>query len=187
MTDANLDFVGKRLRRIRQERKISIRELAENSGLTHAFISLVERNKTSPSVSSLKKLLTALDITLADFFSEAKTIENVRFYKKEELRELADGNLLSYRQVGADIEGANMLILHEKYAPGASTGEEPYHHNAQEGGIIIKGKLLLIVGNKSKVLSEGDAYYFDSNIPHKMENIFEEECIVVSAVTPPTF
>lgn len=166
---------------------MSIRALAERSGLSHPFVSSAEKGATSPSVSSLKKLLDALGVTLSDFFSEKKSIQRVAFYKANELTELADGTNLSYRQVGANLKGAEMLILHERYAPGASTGEDKYHHHAQEGGVVVKGRLLITVGEDSRILEEGDAYYFDSNLPHKMENISDEECIVVSAVTPPTF
>ncbi len=166
---------------------MSIRGLAERSGLSHPFISSAEKDATSPSVSSLKKILDALGVTLSDFFAEKESIERVAFYKANELTELADGVNLSYRQVGANLKGAEMLILHERYAPGASTGEDKYHHQAQEGGVVVQGKLLITVGTESRVLEEGDAYYFDSTIPHRMENIADEECVVVSAVTPPTF
>lgn len=179
--------VGARLKELRLQNGLSIRGLAERSGLSHPFISSAEKDLTSPSVSSLKKILDALGVTLTDFFAEKKTIDRIAFYKANELTELADGVSLSYRQVGANLKGAEMLILHERYAPGASTGEDKYHHQAQEGGVIVKGKLLITVGSESRVLEEGDAYYFDSTIPHKMENIADEECVVVSAVTPPTF
>lgn len=179
--------VGSRLKELRLQNGLSIRGLAERSGLSHPFISSAEKDATSPSVSSLKKLLDALGVTLSDFFSEKESVERVAFYKANELTELADGVNLSYRQVGANLKGAEMLILHERYAPGASTGEDRYHHNAQEGGVIVKGKLSITVGDEIRVLEEGDAYYFDSTIPHRMENISDEECVVVSAVTPPTF
>lgn len=179
--------LGQRLKELRKKNELSIRALAQKSGLSHPFISSVERNATNPSVSSLKKLLDVLGVTMSDFFSEKESLQRVAFYRSHELTELADGEILSYRQVGANLKGAGMLILHERYAPGASTGEDKYHHVAEEGGVVVKGRLVITVGEESRVLEEGDAYYFDSTIPHKMENIFDEECVVVSAVSPPTF
>jgi len=179
--------LGTRLKKLRTKENLSIRNLAELCGLTHPFISKIEKNETSPSISSLKKILSALDTTLSDFFSDKVSIDRVSFYKSDDLVELADGVFLSYRQVGANLKGAKMMILHERYAPNAGTGDDMYSHQAEEGGIIVKGKLLLTVGEESRVLEEGDAYYFDSTIPHKMENKFDEECIVISSVTPPTF
>lgn len=179
--------LGYRLKQLRLSKNMSLRALAERSGLSHPFISSIEKNVGNPSVSSLKRILDELDITLSDFFAEKVSVERVAFYKASELVELADGEKLSYRQVGANLKDAKMMILHERYAPGASTGEDAYHHVAEEGGVVVSGRILITVGDTSKVLESGDAYYFDSTLPHKMENIFEEECVVISAITPPTF
>lgn len=179
--------LGAQIRSLRSKKKLSIRELAKRSGLSHPFISMVERNEASPSVASLKKILAALETTLSDFFTPRDSLDRVAFYKAHELVELADGEKLSYRQVGANLKNANMMILHERYAPGATTGDEGYSHNAQEGGIVVKGTLQITVDEKTETLGPGDAYYFDSTLPHRMENITEEECVVISAVTPPTF
>lgn len=179
--------LGYRLKQLRLSKRMSLRALAENSGLSHPFISSIEKNTGNPSVSSLKRILDVLDITLSDFFADKISVERVAFYKANELVELADGKQLSYRQVGANLKDAKMMVLHERYAPGASTGEDTYHHFAEEGGVVVAGRILITVGDKSQVLEVGDAYYFDSTLPHKMDNIFEEECIIVSAVTPPTF
>jgi len=179
--------LGPHIRALRLGQQLSIRELAKRSGLTHPFISMVERNETSPSVASLKRILSGLGTTLSDFFSPKDSLERVAFYRADELVELADGEALSYRQVGANLKDAHMMLLHERYAPGASTGEERYSHQAQEGGVVVQGTLQITVGDQTQTLGPGDAYYFDSTLPHRMENISDEECIVVSAVTPRTF
>ncbi|SDN57782.1 cupin domain-containing protein [Vreelandella arcis] len=185
--DDNNTTLGYRLRQLRLSKRMSLRALAERSGLSHPFISSIEKDTGNPSISSLKRILDNLDVTLSDFFAEKVSVERVAFYKASELVELADGKELSYRQVGANLKNAKMMILHERYAPGASTGDDTYQHYAEEGGVVVSGRILITVGDKSRVLESGDAYYFDSTLPHKMENVFEEECIVVSSVTPPTF
>jgi mannose-6-phosphate isomerase-like protein (cupin superfamily) len=60
-------------------------------------------------------------------------------------------------------------------------------HDAEEGGIIIRGRLEVTVGDQVRVLGPGDAYYFDSRTPHRFRNIGDEECEVVSANSPPSF
>ena len=182
--------VGARLKALRQARGLSIRGLAEQAGVPHATLSIIERDKSSPSVSVLKRLLRPLNITLSVFFSDSAVVDRAVFYKADELVELADGKKLSYRQVGANLANSSMMILHERYEPGADTGdegEELYSHEAEEGGIIIEGRLEMTVGDEIRVLEVGDAYYFDSRLPHRMRNPFDEVCIVVSAVSPPTF
>jgi len=179
--------VGERVKELRLLNKLSIRQLAAKSGLSHPFLSATEKGHASPSISSLKKILDALNITLSEFFSPQKATADVAFYKSSELTELADGEMLSYKQVGANFRDAQMVILHERYKPGASTGEETYRHEAQEGGVVIKGFLTITVGNTTKTLEPGDGYYFDSRLPHRMQNDGSEDCIVVSAVTPKSF
>ena len=181
------DHQGERIKALRLQKGLSIRGLAKQSGLTHPFIAMVERNETSPSVSSLKKILSVLDVTLSDFFSDRDSLDRVAFYRADDLVELADGDQVSYRQVGANLRNAQMMLLHERYAPGASTGDDGYSHQAEEGGVVIQGRLEITVGDATETLGPGDAYYFDSTLPHRMENVSDEECVVVSAVTPRTF
>lgn len=183
---------GAQLRALRLSRKLSIRQLAELSGVTHPFISMVERGRSSPSVSSLKRILDCLGVTLSDFFSDShepaeRQEQRPIFYRAADLVELADGLSLSYRQVGAHLDGAAMMILHERYAPGADTGPDLYRHEAEEGGVVVEGRLEMTVNGEVRILETGDAYYFDSRLPHRMRNPFEDLCVVVSAVSPPTF
>jgi len=190
VADQETASVGERLRALRQSRGLSIRGLAEQAGVPHATLSIIERDKSSPSVSILKRLLRPLNVTLSAFFSDSAVVDRAVFYKASDLVELADGRKLSYRQVGANLTNSSMMILHERYEPGADTGEEGeelYSHEAEEGGVIIEGRLEMTVGDEVRILSAGDAYYFDSRLPHRMRNPFDEVCIVVSAVSPPTF
>jgi mannose-6-phosphate isomerase-like protein (cupin superfamily) len=89
--------------------------------------------------------------------------------------------------VGRDLAGRAIQILHERYAPGADTGETLLRHDAEEGAVVIRGRLEVTVGDQRRVLEPGDAYYFDSRLPHRFRNVGEEECEVVSACTPPSF
>lgn len=185
-SDAPLD-IGSRLRELRQSHRLSIRALAQAAGLTHSTIAQIESNKTSPSVSSMKRILSALGVSLSEFFADAEAQgEEQIFFTAKELVELADGKSLSYRQVGRNLKGKAIMMLHERYAPGADTGE-PYVHPAEESGIVVKGKIVVTVGQREKVLSVGDAYYFDSRTPHRWHNPFSKECELISAVSPPTF
>lgn len=187
MTPRRSADAGSRLRQLRTARGLSIRELSRRCGISHVSISLIERERHSPSVSSLKTILDALGTTMSAFFSEPLPAELPVVFRASELVELADGESLSYRQVGNNPAGSAMMILHERYAPGADTGESPYQHQAEEGGVVVAGRLELTVDDDVSVLETGDAYYFDSRRPHRMRNPFDEQCVVVSAVSPPTF
>lgn len=185
MADAEFD-VGARLRSLRERHGLSQRELAKRAGVSNAIISLIEQNRSSPSVGSLKKVLDGLPVSLAEFFAIDAMPRPRVFFAADELVELAGGRI-SYRQVGPDLTGRAIQILHERYAPGADTGEAMLRHEAEEGGVVIRGRLEVTVGDQRRVLGPGEAYYFDSRLPHRFRNVGEEECEVVSACTPPSF
>jgi transcriptional regulator with XRE-family HTH domain len=181
------DFdVGARLRALRLMHGLSQRELAKRAGVSNAIISLIEQNRSSPSVGSLKKVLDGLPISLADFFGMELTPRPQIFFTAAELAEIAGGGI-SYRQVGRDLAGRALQILHERYEPGADTGETMLRHAAEEGAVVIRGRIEVTVGDQCRVLGPGDAYYFDSRLPHRFRNVGDEICEIVSACAPPSF
>lgn len=178
--------VGARLRTLRQMHGLSQRELARRAGVTNGLISLVEMNRVSPSVSSLKKLLDGIPMSLAEFFTGDFNQRTPVFYSPEELLEIGNPEV-SLRLVAAHRAGRQMTLLHERYAPGADTGEEMLSHRGEEGGVVVRGRIELTVGNESRILGPGEAFYFASNLPHRFRNPGRETTEIISCSTPPTF
>lgn len=178
--------VGGRLRQMRLARGLSQRELARRAGVTNSTVSLIEQNSVSPSVSSLKKLLDALPVSISTFFAGEEPSAPQAFYRAEELTEIGDGRL-SFRLVAARQAERSMSIIHERYPPGADTGEEMLEHEGEEGGVVVAGEIEITVNGEVARLRAGDAYYFDSRLPHRFRNLGGEECVIVSANTPPSF
>lgn len=181
----NLD-VGARLRAIRLMHGLSQRELARRAGVTNGLVSLVEMNRVSPSVSSLKKLLDGIPLSLAEFFTADFNQRTPVFYAADEMVELGN-DTVSLKLVAATRSGRQMTVLHERYEPGAATGEEMLVHKGEEGGVVVRGRIELTVGTETRVLTAGEAYYFNSNMPHRFRNPGREVCEIVSCSTPPTF
>jgi transcriptional regulator with XRE-family HTH domain len=181
------DFdVGGRLKALREFQGFSQRELAKRAGVSNALISLIEQNKSSPSVGVLKKILAGFPMSLADFFALEMASREKVFFAAAELTEISGGPV-AYHQVGRDLADRALQVLHERYAPGADTGEAMLRHDAEECGVVVKGELEVTVGEQRRVLGAGDAYYFDSRLPHRFRNLGEDEAEVVSACTPPSF
>jgi transcriptional regulator with XRE-family HTH domain len=183
--NASLDL-GSRLKAARKKAGLSQRMLARMSGVNNGTISLIEQNKTSPSVASLKRLLDTVSISLGEFFDDTGLEKEKHFFRASELPEFGSGDVL-FRQVGTNVTGRQLQILHERYLPRADTGETMLGHAGEEGGIVLNGKIEVTVGDEIEVLCAGDAYYFDSNIPHRFRNPGDEECEIISVCTPPTF
>ena len=176
--------VGERLRTLRETNGMSQRALAKKAGVTNGIISMIEKNRNSPSLATLKKILDAIPIPFAEFFAEGATPQLRTFYKADELHEIGSSGF-SFRQVGVDLSGRAMQILHERIDIGADSGIEMLRHESEEGGVVIRGTIELTVGSEIQILGPGDAYYFDSRIPHRFRNIGEDRVEMVSACSPP--
>ena len=185
--------VGQRLKVLRVSKGLSQRQLADASGVANSMISMVEQDRSSPSIASLKKILDGLSVSMSDFFAADPSADDPVFFRSGELKEIApfgpgvNGTpRIAFRQVG-EASRHQIQMLQEHYEPGADTGEEMYAHEAEEAGIIVSGRIEVTVGDQAEVLSPGDAYLFDSRIPHRFRNVGSEPCVIISACTPPSF
>lgn len=187
--------IGGRLRAVRETRGLSQRVLASRAGLTNGAISLIEQNKSSPSVASLKRLLDAIPMTMSEFFIEVEETGAPKyFYAADEFVELSPQDIglgesaarVSLRQLG-DASRHSLQVLHETYPPGADTGPEPLVHEGEEAGVVVTGIIEITVDRQVRVLNAGDGYLFDSRLPHRFRNIGHDNCVIISACTPPTF
>ena len=183
----NDDFdIGARLRTVREAAGISQRELMRRTGVSNATVSLIEGGQLSPTVGALKRILAGVPMGLSEFFSgEASAREERIFFNSGELLEIAKGGV-SYRQVGRNLKGKAIQFLRERYEPGAATGKHPLTHEGEECGFILSGRLRVTVGEQSRILGPGDAYYFRSDQEHSFRNEGSEPCELVSACTPPS-
>jgi len=177
--------IGERLRILREMHGLSQRALAKQANVTNGIICLIEQNRTSPSVGTLKKILDGIPISMAEFFTFDLESASKIVYSAEELVEIGSKGI-SYRQVGSNLNGMAMQILHEHLEPGADSGKDMLTHESEEGGIVINGTLELTVDGKTYILNSGDAYYFDSRLSHRFKNIGDGVCEIVSACNPPT-
>lgn len=178
--------IGARLRMIRISKGMSQRELARRAGVTNATVSLIESNRMNPSVGALKRVLDGIPIGLSEFFALAPVETDKLFWRSDELLEIGKGPI-SYRQVGGSLINRKLQILKECYEPNADTGRVRLTHDGEEGGIVIRGQLEVTADNQTRVLSAGEAYFFDSRLPHRFRNVGDGPCELVSACTPPTF
>ncbi|WP_240931710.1 cupin domain-containing protein [Parasedimentitalea denitrificans] len=185
--------VGGRLKALRQQFGLSQRQLADSAGVPHGQISMIETNRSSPSVASLRKILGGFGITMSEFFEPDAVTSSQVFFTPGELRDLtsllyqdseATQQKITIKQVG-DAKAHGLQVLQERYEAGADTGETMIEHDANEGGIVISGEIEITVGETTRILKAGDAYLFNSREPHRFRNISDRPAEVISACTPP--
>ncbi len=179
--------IGYRLQAVRKTKGLSQRELAKRVGVTNSTISLIEQNKVSPSVGSLKKVLDGIPISLADFFTiDLKDGGDSPFYTHEDQPDVGN-NDVHYFLIGSHKKNRQMCILREVMPVGTDTGETRLIHDGEEGGVIIQGQVEVTVGERVQVLGPGEAYYFESRTPHRFRNVGKDTAILISANTPASF
>ncbi|MDK2125404.1 cupin domain-containing protein [Parachitinimonas caeni] len=180
--------VSQRLRILRTRSGLSQRELAKRAGVTNSTISLIEQNRVSPSVASLKKVLAGIPMSLAEFFT-FDIDEPARpspFFPAEQMPDIG-GEGIAYRLVGHGLKDRQICLLREHYDPGADTGADMLSHEGQECGVVVRGRVEITVDGETRCLGPGDGFYFDSKLPHRFRNAGEEPCEIISANSPPSF
>ncbi|QPC44059.1 cupin domain-containing protein [Kaustia mangrovi] len=178
--------IAARLRQIRTARGLSQRALARRVGVPNSTISLIESGRSNPTIGALKRILDGIPVGLAEFFAFEPEAPKRYFFAAHELREIGKGRI-SYRQIGESGTARALQMLAEVYQPGADTGKVPLSHQGEEVGLVLSGRLEVTVDGQRKHLGPGDAYAFESHLPHRFRNPGSEPCHVVSACTPPTF
>lgn len=176
--------LGARLKELRLRKGFSQRQLATEAGVTSGFISQVERNKVNPSISTLRRMINALGMGMAEFYTSNVPNSSQIFFRKEEMVNMGSGDI-AYMLVGAPRRSRKMNLVRETYAPYADTG--PLKHTGHEAGFIISGHIELTVDNEVALLGPGDGYYFESWLPHRFHNPHDTPCDIVSVNTPPSF
>ncbi|MBN2388617.1 MAG: cupin domain-containing protein [Anaerolineales bacterium] len=161
--------VGRRLRELRNLAGLSVRSLAEMSGLNFNTLSLIENEKTSPSVGTLQHLAHALRVPITVFFETSRLPKEAVFQKagKRPRAAFAFGLL---EDLGSGLtlgEGLPLLVTLE---PGADSGAEAIVHTGQEFVYCLEGCLVYTVGNQEYVLEVGDSLIFQAHLPHRWIN-----------------
>jgi len=183
LTEAGEIRVGARLRARRLERGLTITEVAERAGLTAGFISQLERDLTSASLSSLYRICAVLELRVGDLIDDVPAGRLIR-REEQARRSLALGDaehlLLSSR------DERRFHVTESHIPPGGSAGEEPYTLPADvELVYVLSGSLELQVGDEVHELEQGDTLTYSPRDPHTWRNPSEtDEAVVLWTALP---
>lgn len=169
--------IGSKIRAIRNRKKITIAKMCEETGLSKGFISNVENNNTSPSISTLQTIANFLKVPLPYLLLEKN--EHMTVIRKNE-REFTVSNDNDMKVEHLASRGGLSVRLVE-FPLGASTGEKKAHEG-EECHLVLKGKILAEQGEDSFILEEGDTFSWCASVPHFVKNIGDEIAVVLIAV-----
>ena len=188
--------IGERVAALRKEHRYSIRKLAGEAGVSASLISDVERGKVEPSISTLKRLSDALGTTLTYFFSEpaeqrsrvVRAEERVVLRGSDNSTEVSSENRTGIRfELASPEQAEGIEAIFGRYEVGASLGDEPVTHEGEEWGMVLSGRLKVWVGDEIHFLDPGDAIWYPSTTPHRMENVADGPTEYIWIDTPKSF
>ena len=171
ITNQSID-VGARLRMLRAGAGLSIRALAEMSGLNVNTLSLIENGKTSPSVSTLQQLAQGLGVPVTEFFQTVEGDKTV-VYQRSGQRPLAAFTHGVMEDLGAGMTrfGAEPLIV--TLEAKADSGRNPIVHTGREIVYCLEGRVAYTVDSETYPLEPGDSLFFEAYLPHRWKNLDE--------------
>ena len=161
--------VGRRLRELRIERGISIRALAEQSGLNVNTLSFIENSKTSPSVSTLQQVAAALKVSITAFFETETPLRKIVYQKADE-RQTAAFAYGKLADLGAGFARSGLEPFVVTLEPRADSGDTPIVHTGLEFVFCLDGCIGYEVDGQDFTLEPGDSLLFEAHLPHRWRN-----------------
>ncbi len=162
--------VGGNLRRLREEKNLTFRTLAERSGLAINTLSLIENGKSSPSVSTLQQLGLALGVPITAFFEIQTPQANIAYIKAcQRPRAIVEYGHLEDLGAGSSIQNIEPFILNLE--PNASSGAQDCVHTGYEFVFCLEGRMAYTIEGKPYLLEPGDSLLFEAHLPHHWQNL----------------
>lgn len=175
--------IGNKLKELRISNDLTLQELASRSELTKGFLSQVERNLTSPSISTLEDILEALGTNLSDFF-QAEDEEQIVFHTYDFFIDEKEEYKIEWIIPNAQKNEMEPILL-TLYPKQKSRVMESHH--GEEFGYVLKGNVVLVRDNKRYKLKAKETFYINGKSSHYLENIGNSEAKVLWVTTPPMF
>lgn len=175
--------IGKRIKQLRIQNDLTLEELASRSELTKGFLSQVERNLTSPSVSTLEDILEALGTDLATFFKNSKESKIV-FQKDDYFVDEHDEFCIHWIVPNAQKNEMEPILL-ELHPQEESMVIEP--HDGEEFGYVLEGRATLVFGEKEYPLKKGETFYIKGKYRHYLKNEHKSDMKLLWITNPPRF
>ena len=179
----NEDSIGKNIKAIRKQKKITLQELADRTGLTKSYISKIERSKKAPPYSTVNKIAMALEVEVAYLLSEDMSVfSDIRLSLTKKNRgkiveTLGSSYGYKYEALGYAKPGKNM----QPYIVQAAFNEKNiFQHEGEEFIYVLEGKYQLFYDGKEYIMEEGDSVYFDSGVPHSARSLGKKKAKILA-------
>jgi transcriptional regulator with XRE-family HTH domain len=178
--------LGGRVKSLREAMDLSLRDLAERSGVSAPMLSQVERGETSPTLAVAERIAAGLDLTLSQLLRLDEDRHVVIVRTGQGRRRRRRGHLVE--ELTPPLPGQRADVSVHTLEPGATTGgpdDPPMHEpGSRETAVVLRGAIDLFIDGERHQLGEGDSVTFDADLPHHFENNAKSEarlCAVIAA------
>jgi XRE family transcriptional regulator, regulator of sulfur utilization len=176
--------VGARVKSLREAMDLSLRDLAERSGVSAPMLSQVERGDTSPTLAIAEKIASGLDLTLSQLLRLDEDRHVVVVRSKDRRIQRRRGHRVE--ELTPPLPGQRADVSEHTLVPGAATGgpgDPPMHEpGSRETAVVLEGAVELFIDGKRDQLHEGDSVTFDADLPHHFENNSSDEARLIAVV-----
>lgn len=167
--------VGEKVKTLREQKGLSLKELADLTGFSTALLSQMENHLVSPSLGTIIKLAKALGVRVGDFMGETEG-EPFTIVRKDERKHISrfaskEGVKYgySYESLGFEKKDRHMEPFIVTLEPATVKNAKTSVHEGEEFIFVLEGEMEVILGNHTDILYPGDSIYYDSNIPHRVQ------------------
>jgi transcriptional regulator with XRE-family HTH domain len=169
--------LGGRIRALRRDRGLTLEDLAGRSGVSRAMISKLERGEKNPTLVVAAKVAEGLGVSLSRLVGveERKKVVVVPRERRMVVRDPQTG--FERQLLSPSVEGRGIEFMRNVLPGGSTSGEfPPRRRRVEEYVAVERGRLRAVVGDQEYLLEEGDALYFEADVPHRFDNAGEGEC-----------
>jgi len=179
--------IAEKLKAFRSANRMTLKQLASKAGCTDAYLSQLERGRANPSIMILKKIASALQVKVVDFFVEPEIDENDVVCKEGERVNIrfkrGDAKI---QMLVRGIRNKRMQPFYTTIEPGGGS-KGSYSHIGEEFGIVLQGELEVNLKGEPYRVKKNESFYFSSQEPHSWRNPGKKKTVVIWVVSPPTF
>jgi transcriptional regulator with XRE-family HTH domain len=186
--DRIIRAIGQRIKEVRLQKNLTLEELANRSGCTRGFLSNIEQNRATPSITILQNIAEALDTRISDFVPDTiNTAKIVRHSERETFQ--FEGSSIVYSLLSTKFPHATIEAFFLTLTPAreALPSDETRAHIGEEFIYILQGVLRLWYGETFYDLYPGDSVHFRSTVIHRLENRGDQPVVLLTLITPAIF
>jgi transcriptional regulator with XRE-family HTH domain len=185
--ESSRDELSVKLRALRKAQGMTLEDLARTVGLSKSALSQIESGKIDPSLDTLRRLAQGLTITLASLFETRMAVDNRVVRRNQRKVFLIPRNHLRYELLSPDLVGKRVEFLRVEFDRESGERPQPYTHEGEEYGIVIRGRVEVFVDGTTYILGPGDSIFFDATAPHYVHNAGGKSAVMIWAISPPNY